>query len=834
MKYASPLLAFCICATLATTLHAKTPLFDFETNSDVSGLKWSSKGQSELKRSPRFATSGSSSLLFTSPAWRKGMPEWPSFEVRPPITNWNGFDRLVIDITNPNEERYFFSLFVSDSKVPFRKGLSYQFDLPARGFKRFEVPLSSFPKEVNLADIAILHFFTQYPNTNLTLFLDNVVLLRPGESLAQPGTRFVQELKAFNANSVLVAEKSLARGRAEVSSFPGTSSSLVAQLSQLSELLKTLRAELASPSLTLERLNKINAELVALTGRIERVLSVIRLQKDCHDTGLPADNMLVGVATSMEKILPRDAPFELEPVREVEISLARNEKESFQVLVLPVSSALRKVSVSANDLKSDNGAIFKREQIQCEVVGYIETKAKPPYDASFIGWWPDPILDFLGPVEIAAGDLQAFWIRIRAPKDQPPGIYRGILTVAATDTAPMTLSLSLSVRVYSFTLPDHSPLPVAITFEPMHIPTEATEKDQSEWRKSEEYPLNAWNKHKLRWVDFLADYYINYDSLYRSGPPDFEVIQRLRDRGQLVSFNLGIFDAVSRPADAGNELSLLRTAYNKAKEMGALDQAYIYGFDECPEEKFPLLEKTAQTLRREFPGVLLLTTSTDYSYGQDTAVKTIDAWCPLTSSFNPDQAAKARAAGKKVWWYICCFPHHPYANMFVEYPAIEGRLLMGAMTAKQRPDGFLYYQISIWNSRRPITSGPFTDWNPRSWTTYHGDGSWTCVGPGGTPLPTVRLENFRDGLEDFAYVVILEDIIRQRKAEAASLTAKQQQWLSEAKAALLVPESLVKTMTEYSREPAKLYAWRNHIGDLIERSGVTDANPWGKNFGTKK
>ena len=133
-------------------------------------------------------------------------------------------------------------------------------------------------------------------------------------------------------------------------------------------------------------------------------------------------------------------------------------------------------------------------------------------------------------------------------------------------------------------------------------------------------------------------------------------------------------------------------------------------------------------------------------------IKSMDAFCPLTPSFDPAKAAKARAAGKQVWWYICCGPHHPHANMFIEYPAIEGRLLMGAMTAKQRPDGFLYYQISIWNSRQPITSGPFTDWDPRSWTTYHGDGSWTCVGPDGTPLPTIRLENFRDGLEDYAYV----------------------------------------------------------------------------------
>ena len=50
-----------------------------------------------------------------------------------------------------------------------------------------------------------------------------------------------------------------------------------------------------------------------------------------------------------------------------------------------------------------------------------------------------------------------------------------------------------------------------------------------------------------------------------------------------------------------------------------------------------------------------------------------------TPSFNPEGAAAARAAGKEVWWYICCGPHHPHANMFVEYPAIEARLHGGSL-----------------------------------------------------------------------------------------------------------------------------------------------------------
>ena len=589
---------------------------------------------------------------------------------------------------------------------------------------------------------------------------------------------------------------------------------------------------LSAPIVALAAPDTPTTEPAALSPKAERSASLVRFQKACADLGRPSSNLLVGLATSMEKILPRDTPFELKPAGEIGVSLARNEKESFQVIVVPAAVGLKKVSVSVSDLKSGAGAVFPRQQIHCDVVGYVETKTRPPYGTSHIGWWPDPILAFLGPVDVAAGDLQSFWIRVCAPKNQAPGIYRGTLTVSAEGVVPQVFPLT--VRVRSFTLPTHSPLPVAITFSPEDCPVDEKQPLQGEWRSSPKYPVNAWKKHKLAWAEMLADYYINYDSLYRKGPPDFEVVKHLHQRGQLVAFNLGNFDAVSRdPAAASNAVTALRTAYDQAVRLGVLDHAYIYGFDECKPEMFPRLEQTAQTLRREFPGALLMTTSYDHSYGLDTVVKTIEAWCPLTPSFKPDQAAKARAAGRQVWWYICCGPHHPHANMFLEYPAIEGRLLMGAMTAKQRPDGFLYYQVSIWNSRKPIASGPFTDWDPRSWTTYHGDGSWTCVGPDGTPLPTIRLENFRDGLEDYAYAVILEEIIRQREASASTLNATEEEWLTDAKGALPVPDTLVKSMTDYSHEPAQLYAWRNRIGDLIDRSGMADVDPWGPNFGAR-
>ncbi len=161
---------------------------------------------------------------------------------------------------------------------------------------------------------------------------------------------------------------------------------------------------------------------------------------------------------------------------------------------------------------------------------------------------------------------------------------------------------------------------------------------------------------------------------------------------------------------------------------------------------------------------------------------------------------------------------------------------MGAQTAKYRPDGFLYYHTSIWNNNKGIdcAAGPYTSWNPVSWTVYHGDGSLFHCDSDGNPLPSIRLENYRDGQEDYAYYCILEDAVKQVKAKK-NLTDAQAKWLKEAEAALVVPETLVKGMDVYSRDPQLLREWRDHLGDLIEACGFSASiNPWGKGvFGVR-
>jgi hypothetical protein len=650
----------------------------------------------------------------------------------------------------------------------------------------------------------------------------------PGETAPGPNAEFLAEAIRRLAAERDGVERAHAERRMTMTAPHAARIAEWCESDALTEL-SDIRRLLHVPDTSVDQLMGAGGRIDRAARNLSRIPSIVGLAEACQRAGTEREeDVLVGASTSMTRLMPREMPVELVPATEVELAAARNETESFQVAVLPLRRDLKQVTVQCQDLCSDNGGVLARERIDCDTMGYVETREQPPEELSYVGWWPDPILDGGGPVDVARGDLQSFWVRVHVPRHQAPGLYRGEIVLNGQGMSPARVPLN--VRVHSFAMPLFSPLPTAVSFGPPLRP----------WSGMLEELIASpqWNAGlKYKWADFLAGYYITPDQLYRRECPDFEIIDHLHKAGRLGAFNLGNFDVPKaddgksvNPKALAEMLDRVEIAYRKAKERGLLGHAYIYGFDEVKPEWFDAVEAAAAAVKQRMPGALVLTTAYDDSFGRDTKMVSIDGWTPKTEKYNAELATEARTHGDQVWWYVCIGPKHPYANIFLEYPAIEGRLLMGAMTAQYRPDGFLYYQVSLWQAEEPIRTGPFTNWDPRSYRDAHGDGSWLCMKADGLPVPTMRLENYRDGLEDYAYVRLLDEAIRMKKAKAGALTTEERQWLSEATAAVKVPHDLVASLTEYSREPAKLYAWRDRLAGLIEKSGEHGLDPWSNGF----
>jgi len=736
-----------------------------------------------------------------------------------PVTDWRGYETLVLDLYNDSEKATVLKLEVGTRADDARQSIV----LPARRWAHLSMPIATMnPQHTDMAHVTEIAFGLIRADAPLTVYLDNLTLLKAGETPPALNPPFIAQRIEALKQEVKEGKAALASLDLRQDSAAGGAAAIVR------EKLAAIETAIAGTSVDATGYLDGCAQLdVAMRG-LKRVDSIAAFANACAKAGKTQNEaVLVGMVTSMEKLLPRAMPVTLRPPTAIDLSLGRNETESVQIGVLPLRKALRSVSVQVGPLSSDTGVVLPDKAVACDVVGFVETKIQPPYGSPLVGWWPDPLLDFTGPVDIARGDLQAFWIRVRAPKGQAPGIYKGELAVDGEGMNAVRIPLAVTVR--NFTLPDVSPLPEAISFGSPIRPYSMLLEDliaTPQWDATLKY----------RWADFLADYYISYDHLYRRSAPDFEVLDYLNAQGRLGTFNLGYCgigkteDGHARPEDLENMLAWAGEGYQKVRERGWLDRAYIYGFDEVRPEWFQCVEETAAAIKEAMPGVLVLTTAYDDSFGKEGRMRSVDGWTPKTKEFERELVADARARGKQVWWYICVSPHNPYANIFLEYATIESRLLMGAMTAKYRPDGFLYYQISLWQRTKPIKSGPYTNWTARSYKDYHGDGSWVCMREGGLPVPTIRLENYRDGLEDYAYVRLLEEAVYIRQAQDMALSPEESAWLARAKAALEVPGDLVVSLTEYSRDPARLYAWRETIAALIEDAKLPNLNPWKEPF----
>jgi len=533
---------------------------------------------------------------------------------------------------------------------------------------------------------------------------------------------------------------------------------------------------------------------------------------------LPQAEFAVGLESPMRKIMIRDFPFAGWFDDHYELGLARNEHEGMQVVAMPFERDLKDLTVTASPLAAADGAPVPGAKVEVSLVGHVDVVDTPPYkDITYHGWYPDPLLNFQQRCEAMAGDNVAFWIDVATAKDTPAGQYVSTITVSADGCQPV--ELRLDVTVWDFVLPDGTYLRNAFTF--------------AEYTAANFY-RERWNDEMLRkYHDFILDHRLNIDHLYRKDPPSIEVIKYGVSRG-MNAFNVG---GVFREAAAsGKRNKELDNYIARLKEEGLFDYAYVYGFDEIREEKFAEMRMTFGNVHRMFPGLETMTTAADHSFGAKTRLRSaVDIWVPVTDWYDQEEARKLRKEKRDMWWYICVVPYHPYANFFVEYPGIEPRLLTGTMSYKYEAGGFLYYHISLWGeeekgkeNRSVISKGPYTEWNPGSFfnpknsKTANGDGSLFCPGPDG-PLSTIRMENIRDGFEDYNYLYRLRELADAVRKQPESEAGKA--FLAEAERLLVVPDNVVTAVTEFSTDPVHLSNYRVALAAaILKGQSLVDVN----------
>lgn len=507
----------------------------------------------------------------------------------------------------------------------------------------------------------------------------------------------------------------------------------------------------------------------------------------------------VALATPMDKVMIKDFPCTGHVADRYALSLARNEQEAMQVVVIPVHEALQQVRVEASPALAKAGNTPLKGSVTTALVGHVQTKYAGSYLPNYVGWYPDPILHFQQSCDIDAGDHVAFWVNVTADRDARPGDYVSTLTISAEGRKP--LQVQLDIRVWDLLLADGTHLRTAFTYTPSNTKRLYGERWSAEIER--------------RYHDFILDHRLNIDSLYGRADLNIELLRYGADRG-MNAFNLFYMGKGINPEVARSLLAERMPALAKA---GLTHLAYIYGFDEVNDEAFPKMREVFGMVGELYPGLPRMTTGYDNTFGRTTGLRDyVDIWVPLIPEYDMIEAQRLREEGKDMWWYLCVGPRHPYPNFFVESPAIEARLLMGAMSYKHQVGGVLYFMTNGWSlNDEPVSTGPYTNWFPgsgksRDGVYANGDGSVFCAGPDG-PVTTIRYENIRDGLEDYEYLYELARVIEALERQPASLARAS--FVQRARRLLTVPDSVVESSSRYTYDPRELYAFRNRVAEAI-------------------
>ena len=771
-----------------TPVTAPVTLFDFETEEQMAA--WQMVGAGHIERSAERAYSGRYSVKIILRVRKEGDPAGPTGPSLGDLSDWS-FAQLTY---SPPADWSFFGgwrakMFVESG------GRFYHEVLDATGAKWWR-PLRladaqgqwatvefPFTGGVDLSQIARQWFYRAGRDPEVTFYIDDIELTAPGP----------QWLDAF------------LRRRPEP---PRGSAAWRASRPACAEVMAAVehgRRGYERGALTLHDAQDLRSRLeqgVAEAHREARAAVAEGLMQATRRLN-PGARHGVGVLDSMDRPYVRDLWFPARPASGVHLRLARGEREGFQVVVTDPEGDLSQCRVSATALTGLNGDTLPPPEVA--VVGSFLTGRPGTYPVDYDGRHADVLLP-PAPVDIPAGDFQAFWVRVDAPPDQSPGVYRGEVLVEAEGEAAVTLPLA--VTVWPFTLPVVPTMQTALSFDEGQVAAVYGAPDRDMLR---------------RYAEFLLRNRIDFTSIYRKTPPDPDLLQALHEQVRPFRFNvLGLNRWMAEISPEASEphvrhvLTQIRAAVPELEKRGLLEYAYLYGFDELPTSRAENIARIAGAIRAEFPQIPILTTAHDPTYGAEGVLsEAMDAFCPRVRSHDAERAAAARESGKQVWWYFCQGVYHPYINWYLQYPLIEVRVLFGPMAARYRPDGVLYWTLNAWTTGgvpRPLEGGPLFDDIAPGWKGDHGEGLLLYPGPEG-PLSSLRLENVRDGLEDYEYYALLESLLERVCVSGRATESGGAALLERARRLLAVNPAVVTDRANYTRDSG---LWRRERQRLAE------------------
>ncbi len=478
-------------------------------------------------------------------------------------------------------------------------------------------------------------------------------------------------------------------------------------------------------------------------------------------------SLLTSVIDIMRKVSNKDV--EIGDSNTLRMQTAKNEAETCQILMVS-KSGHEDLSVSFTDFSNGYGKTLKTEMFWEH---YVSSKVYG--DNSRTATYPDPLPPVADRFNVTAGRSQGLMLKVTAGMDAEPGLY--VSTVKIKNSAGKEIKkINVYTEVWDIDLPDDTKC--------------ATAFGLSSWTIYGEYGQEDFDDHKLykAYYDFLLEnrvcaYYLPYDF-------DDPKVDSYLDNPRVTAFTVDGTQQSPFPTKTDEDIVM---AYEKlSQKQEWLDKAYFYYVDEpYSYEQVDSLVKACEKTEKLFPGAFSVVPCYSNNmfqfknengsvYYKDT-VEIISeypqVWCPISSYFTPYNSGIAGATftygkhaldqygpalerfnkmreedGDRFWWYICVGPQYPYANFFVNCEGSQSRVFFWQQY-QHDIDGCLYWSVTNWHGMK--------DWSTADNEFYSGDGLLIYSGRRygmRSPIGSFRLENIRDGIEDFEYLKLAESL----------------------------------------------------------------------------
>ncbi len=519
-------------------------------------------------------------------------------------------------------------------------------------------------------------------------------------------------------------------------------------------------------------------------------------------------------ACATSKVMP-NAAVPRERAKGIDVSCARNEFEPFQIVISPKRD-LKDVRARVSDLTG--AGVIRGDTVS---VRHVETVpvTQPTSSECATGDYPDPLVPFEF-ITAPAGRNTAFWFTVRVPTDARAGDYKGTITLSADGVDPVVVPLKL--HVWDFALPEVSSLRTAYGCDYNAICRWYGASSIEDKRRIADLVQRDFIEHRVSPIQAVPFRDIETQTINGRLTGDFTDYDRAASVvvPRLSAFNLpGAFmGRIGRDGPGSDEYARLKLPFLKdlaayLRSRGWLDKGYSYIYDEPREEDYAKVVAEAKLWREADPGLKILLTEQP----EEPLFGYVDIWSPVLDAYKQRSCRQRQALGEQVWWYVCTGPKHPFPNNFIDYPAIDHRILHW-MNWKYGVTGVLYWQTMFW------TQNPWRSANTRSEDgRYFGNGDGMLLYPAvkeksGSPLiagpiDSIRWEMIREGIEDYDYLHMLDEAVRSAEARGDTKGAK------DGKAALAAAAALVHNTASYEKDPRKLYAARRRVAEALERLG---------------